>query len=76
MYSSMRALYKPLHFLYNNKLFSEENKALEHCLKLESWQGPPHINNEKQYEIVLSFKLSLFSHENKEFVYSVCSGLK
>ena len=24
-----------------NKLFSEENKVPEHCLKLERWQGPP-----------------------------------
>ena len=47
-----------------NKLFSEENKVLEHCWKLERWQGPPHINKVKQYEIVLSFKVRLL-------VYSV-----
>lgn len=23
---------------------SEENKVPEHCLKLERWWGPPHIN--------------------------------
>ena len=42
-----------------NKLFSEENKVLDHCLKLERWQGPPHINRVKQYEMMLSFKVSL-----------------
>ena len=39
---------------------SEENKVPELCLKLERWQGPPHINKVKQYGIVLSFKVSLF----------------
>ena len=38
-----------------NKLFSEENKVPEHCLELERWQGPPHVNKVKQYETVLSF---------------------
>ena len=28
-------------------------------LKLESWQGPPHLNKVKQSEIVLSLKVSL-----------------
>ena len=37
-----------------------ENKVHECCLKLESWQGPPHTNKLKQHEIVLSFKFSLF----------------
>ena len=31
----------------------------EHCLKLGRWQGPPHINKVKQFEIALSFKVSL-----------------
>ena len=35
-------------------------RSPEHCLKLESWRGPPHRNKFKQYEIVLSFKVSLF----------------
>ena len=30
-----------------------------HCLKMERWQGPPHINTVKEHEIVLSFKISL-----------------
>ena len=30
-----------------------------HCLMLEGWQGPPHINKVKQIEIVLSFRVSL-----------------
>ena len=25
-------------------LLSEENKVPEHYLKLERWQGPPHLN--------------------------------
>ena len=44
-------------FLHNwiNKLFSEENKVPEHCLK-----NIVHINKVEQYESVLSFKVSLF----------------
>ena len=51
-----------------NKLFSEENKVLEHCLKLESWQGPPHINKVKQYEIVSSFSLYIQFIQRSLFV--------
>ena len=36
-----------------NELLSEENKVPEHCLKLEKWQGPPHVNRLRQDEIVL-----------------------
>ena len=43
-----------------NELLSEENKV-EHCLKLEKWQGPPHVNKEKLYKCVLF----------GQFVYSV-----
>ena len=44
-----------------NKLFSEkENKVPEHCLKLERWQGQQQYKQVKQYEIVLSFKVTLF----------------
>ena len=39
-----------------NELFSGENKVPEHCLKLKGWQGPPHVNEVKRCEIVLSFK--------------------
>ena len=38
----------------------------EYCLKLERRQGPPHINKMKKYETALPFKVSLFSHVNKE----------
>ena len=59
-----------IHFLHEwiIKLFPE------HYLKLERWQGPPHTNKVKQYEVVLSFKVSLFIHSGKqrELVYSVC----
>ena len=60
------------------ELFSEENKVTEYCLKLERWQGPPQV---KQYEIVLSFKVSLFIQFTQpwkwgEFVNLVCLGRK
>ena len=50
-------------FFHNclKKLFSEEDdKAPEHCLKLERWQGPPYINKVKEGETVLSFMVNLF----------------
>ena len=34
-----------------NKLFSEENKVPEHCVKLHRWQGPPLLNKVKQYKL-------------------------
>ena len=37
-----------------------KTRSPEQCLKLERWQGPPHINKGRQYETVLSFRLSLF----------------
>ena len=48
----------------------------EDCLKLERWQGPPHVNKAKQHETVLSFKVSLFiqfiqSSEDREFIQFV-----
>ena len=36
-----------------------KTRPQQYCLKLERWQGPPHINKVKQYEIVLSFRVSL-----------------
>ena len=53
---------------------SEENKVPEHDLKLESWQGPPHIGI-KQHEIVL---VCLFSHVKEEslFIQFVQASLK
>ena len=45
--------------LLNKQAIAEESTIPEHCLKLERWQGPPHINKVKQYEIVLSCKVSL-----------------
>ena len=53
-----------------NKLLSEENKVPEHCLKLESWQGPPHINKVQQYENVLFFNWVYSVMETKR----VCLG--
>ena len=41
-------------------LFSEENKVPGHCLKIERWQGPPHVDKVKQYGTVLCFKVGLF----------------
>ena len=37
-------------------------------MKLERWQGPPHINKVKQYELVLSLVVCVFRHENKDFI--------
>ena len=50
------------------------NKVAHHRWKLERWQGPPHINKVKQYEVVLSFKASLFTQiiqscKSSEFDY-------
>ena len=44
-------------------------------------QGPPHINKVKQYEIGLSFVVSLFiqiiqSWKQRKFVYLVCLNIK
>lgn len=51
-----------------NKLFLEEMR------KLKRWQGQPDINKVKQYETLLSFKVSVFiqfilSVKHTEFVY-------
>ena len=35
-------------------------RPAEHCLKLETCQGPPHINKVKQCGTELSFNVSLF----------------
>ena len=34
-------------------------KSPEHCLKLERWQGPPHMNKMKEHETVLSCEVRL-----------------
>ena len=49
-------------------MLSEENKAPEHCLKLERWQGPPHTNKVKQYEIV--FVYSVIKTKNRVCLFS------
>ena len=55
-----------------NKLFSEKKiRPPEHCVKIERWQGPPHINKAKQYETVLLFKVS-----KKQFGHLVCRKKK
>ena len=61
-----------------NKLSSEENTVPAHCLKVERWQGPPHINKVKWYEMLLSFRVSLFiqSWQWREFYYFVSLGIK
>ena len=35
----------------------EDIKVPQHCLKLERWQGPPHINTVTQYKLCCSFSL-------------------
>ena len=51
-----------------NKLLSEEMKFPEHCLKLERWQGLPHVNTVKQYYLYCPWRsvssFSLFNYEN------------
>ena len=47
------------------------------CLELERWQGLPYINKVKQYEIVLSLKVSIFlqliqSCKLREFILLQC----
>ena len=54
-----------------NKLFSEENKVPEHHLKLERWQGPPHVHKVKHCETVLSFKVQFLRS-----VYSVTKTMR
>ena len=44
-----------------NKLLSEKIRSPEHCLRLERWQGLPHINKVKQYEIVLLRSVCFYS---------------
>ena len=53
---------KYVFFFHNwiNKLLSEENKVPEHGLKLERWQGLPHVNKVIQCETVVSFKVSFY----------------
>ena len=41
-----------LKIVISYKLFSDENKVTEYSLKLEKWQGPPHMNIMKQSETV------------------------
>ena len=53
---------KYFHILHRwiNKLFTEEKKVPQCCLVLERWQGPPHLNKVKQFELVLFFKICFF----------------
>ena len=52
-----------------SKLFTEENKVPEHCLKLERRQGPPHINKVKQYLFCpLGGSLLSQSWKQREFI--------
>ena len=57
-------------FFHNwiKQLVSEDNMVPEHCLMLERWQGPPHINKVKQCEMLSSFKVSLFIQFNSVIV--------
>ena len=43
-----------------NKLFSEENKFTKTLFETKRWQGPPHMSKVEQYEIVLSYAVSVF----------------
>ena len=48
-------------------------RSAEHSLKLERWQGPPHVHRVKQYTLCCPLRsvcvFSLFSHESKETLF-------
>ena len=84
LYKWLKGQYVVLEMKYKlhnwiNKLFSEENKIP--ILKLERWQGPPHVNTVNQYKAVLSLKsqfvcsvmktkrIYLFSIDDKNFLF-------
>ena len=49
----------------------------EDCLRVERWQGPPHINKVKQFESLLPSKISLFiQSDNEECFYLVSLAFK
>ena len=60
-----------------NKLFSEENKEPELCLKLERWQGPPHINDPwtSSGALCVLFLFSFLENETKLKNRSLSEGL-
>ena len=35
-------------YLYSLYLNKQEIRSPEHCMKIERWQGPPHVNKIKQ----------------------------
>ena len=44
-------------------LFSEENNVPKHSLKVERWQGLPHVNKVKQYKLCCPLRSAcLFTH--------------
>ena len=50
-----------------NELLSEKKyKVREHCLKIERWQGPPHINKVRQSKLCTVSLFIQFIHDNKE----------
>ena len=56
-------------------------EGTEHCLKLERCQGLLCINKVKQYQTVLSFKVSLMtqlfqSHQSKQRFLFICLVMK
>ena len=54
-----------LFHVWINKLF-RKIRSPQRCLKLERWQGPPHINKVEQYETV----------DEDQFVYSIYPVMK
>ena len=60
VYSINEVIIQTQNFFFHNCCSETKTRAPEYFLKLERWQGPPHINKVKKYEIVLSFKVSLF----------------
>lgn len=57
--------------LHKQAVLRGKRISLEHCLMLERWQGPPHVNKLKAYVSVLSLRVNLLNQSWKrtELVY-------
>ena len=61
----------PLNQNFHNGI-NKPIRLLEHCSKVEMWQGLPHIKKVKWHQIEMSVKISLFiqftEKENSLFI--------
>ena len=79
LYNTNGELMQSRIIIVSKNCFQRKLSSPEYCLKLERWQGPPHMNKVKQHKLCCPLRsvclFSLFSHENKdslniEFVYA------